>query len=148
MASRTCSAWIKTGGSSTNMVIMDWGIAAAGQKWLFGIFTTGNLTVYTWSPYIQTDVAVTDNQWHHVAVVLVDDGTPDVSEIQLYVDGLPQSVTVSSAQAINTVLASDVLIGAFDNAGTKGGYFNGLIDDVQIYNRALTATEIQAIVTP
>jgi hypothetical protein len=141
---RTCSAWIKTGGSSANMVIMDWGTAAAGQKWLFGIFTTGKLTVYTWSPYIQTDVTVTDNQWHHVAAVLVDDGTPDVSEIQLYVDGLPQSVTVSSAQAINTAVASDVLIGAFDDAGTKGGYFNGLMDEVQIYNRALTAAEIAA----
>jgi hypothetical protein len=144
--SRTCTVWIKTGGSPANMVIMDWGTAAAGQKWLFGIFTTGQLTIYTWAPYIQTNITVTDNQWHHVAAVLADDGTPDVSEIKLYVDGLLQATTVSSAQAINTLAAADVLIGAFDSAGTKGGYFNGLMDDVRIYNRALSSTEIVAVI--
>jgi hypothetical protein len=144
-ASRTCSAWIKTSGSAANMVIMDWGAAVSGQKWLFGIFATGQLALYTWTPYIQTNITVTDNQWHHVAAVLVDDGTPNVNEIKLYVDGLLQAVTVSSAQAINTAIASDVLLGACDNAGAKGFYFNGLMDEVRIYDRSVTAAEIQAI---
>jgi hypothetical protein len=141
-ASRTCSAWIKTSGSTANMVIMDWGTAVSGQKWLFGIFTTGQLALYTWTPYIQTTISVTDNQWHHVAVVLADDGTPNVSEIKLYVDGLLQATTVSLSQAINTVSATDVLLGACDYAGTKGFYFNGLMDEVRIYNRALADAEI------
>jgi hypothetical protein len=141
-SSRTCSAWIKTSGSSVNSVIMDWGTSVSGQKWLFGIFTTGKLVLYTWSPYIQTNMAVTDNQWHHVAAVLMNDGTPDVSEIKLYVDGQLQAVTVSSAQAINTVSAANVLIGAYDSAGAKGGYFNGLIDDVRIYSAALSQQQI------
>jgi hypothetical protein len=143
--SRTCCAWIKTSGASTNTVIMDWGSTAAGQKWLFGIFTSGKLTLYTWAPYIETNMIVTDGQWHHVAAVLDDDGTPDVSEIMLYVDGVLQTVTVSASQAINTASASDVLIGAFDSAGTKAGYFSGLIDAVRIYNRALTNGEITAL---
>jgi len=121
---------------------MDWGTAAAGQKWLFGIFTTGKLTLYTWTPSIETNMVVTDNQWHHVAAVLADDSTPNVNEIKLYVDGVLQAATASGSQAINTVSASNVLIGAYDNAGTKGGYFKGLIDDVRIYSRALTAAEI------
>jgi hypothetical protein len=141
-ASRTCSAWIKTSGSTSNMVIMDWGTAVSGQKWLFGIFATGQLALYTWTPYIQTNITVTDNQWHHVAAVLTNDGTPDVSEIKLYVDGLLQATTVSSSQAINTVSAANVLLGACDYAGTKGFYFKGLIDEVGIYNRAMTDTEI------
>jgi hypothetical protein len=141
-ASRTCSAWIKTSGSTANMVIMDWGTAVSGQKWLFGIFTTGQLALYTWTPFIQTNISVTDNQWHHVAVVLADDGTPDVSEIQLYVDGLLQATTVSLSQAINTVWAANVLLGACDNAGAKGFYFNGQMDDIRIYTRALPDTEI------
>jgi hypothetical protein len=143
--SRSCCAWIKTSGSAINIVIMDWGTAVSGQKWLFGLFSTGELTVYTWTPYIKTTMTLTDNQWHHVAAVLADDGTPDVSEIKLYVDGVLQAVTVSSSQAIDTVSAGDVLIGALDNAGAKGGYFNGLIDDVRIYSRALSAIEIAAL---
>jgi M6 family metalloprotease-like protein len=144
-ASRTCSAWIKTSGSTSNMVIMDWGTAVSGQKWLFGIFATGQLALYTWTPYIQTNITVTDNQWHHVAAVLTNDGTPDVSEIKLYVDGLLQATTVSSSQAINTIWAANVLLGACDNAGAKGFYFNGLMDEVRIYNRQLTETEIASL---
>jgi hypothetical protein len=143
--SRTCSAWIKTSGSAANMVIMDWGTAVSGQKWLFGIFATGQLALYTWTPYIQTNITVTDNQWHHVAAVLADDGTPNVNEIKLYVDGQLQAATVSSAQAINTVAAANVLLGACDYAGTKGFYFNGLMDEIRIYNRSVTAEEIQAM---
>jgi hypothetical protein len=143
--SRTCSAWIKTSGSTSNMVIMDWGTAVSGQKWLFGIFTTGQLALYTWTPYIQTNISITDNQWHHVAAVLTNDGTPDVNEIKLYVDGLLQATTVSSAQAINTIWAANVLLGACDNAGAKGFYFNGLMDEVRIYNRALNEQEIASI---
>ena len=144
-AGRTCAAWIKTSGSSANSVIMDWGTAGAEKKWLFGVFSTGELTVYTWPSYIKTNRTVTDNQWHHVAAVLTDDGTPNVSEIKLYVDGQLQAVTANSTQALNTVSAGNVLIGAYDAAGTKGGYFNGLIDDAQIYDRAMSAPEIEAL---
>ena len=144
-ASRTCSAWIKTSGSSASAVIMDWGTAGMDQKWLFGVFFTGELTVYTWPAYIKTNRTVTDNQWHHVAAVLSDDTSPNVSEIKLYVDGLLQAATTSSPQAINTAPAADVLIGAFESAGVKGGYFHGAIDEVQIYNRSVTAAEIQQL---
>ena len=141
--SRTCSAWIKTSGSSANAVIVDWGTPIAEQRWLFGVFSTGQLTLYTWPSYIKTNRTVTDNQWHHVAAVLTDDGTPNVSEIKLYVDGQLQVTTANSTQAINTVSAGNVLIGAFNNAQTKAGYFHGAIDEVLIYNRPLSAEEIQ-----
>jgi hypothetical protein len=45
------------------------------------------------------------------------------------------------------ILHSDdsLLIGAQHYGGSISGYLNGVIDDVRIYNRALTAEEIRRI---
>ena len=138
-SSRTCAAWIKTPGTAQNMVILGWG----GQQWVFGLFGSGELTVYAGGPYIKTTGLVNDNQWHHVAAVMTDDGSPNVSEITLYVDGILQT-TVKSPGVINTPQANDVLIGAF-SAGTPAGFFKGLIDDVRIYGKALSGAQIEEI---
>jgi hypothetical protein len=48
---------------------------------------------------------------------------------------------VVSAGAINTVVKGPLRIGTDDMAH----YFTGLIDDVRVYDRALTAEEIAAV---
>jgi YD repeat-containing protein len=75
-----------------------------------------------------------DNQWHQV--VFVVDGAGG----RLYVDGLQKATLgwTGTTGAPNTT--QPVHIG--DYAGAPGGLFSGLIDDVRIYNRALSSTEI------
>jgi len=141
-AARTCSAWIKTDAAPANMVILNWGANAAGQQWLMGVFSTGELGVYTGGPLIKANAIVTDGRWHHVAAVLHDDGSPTLDEVKLYIDGIAQPVTFTGSQAIETAFDTDVLIGAFDSAGTRAFFFSGLIDDVRIYDRALADAEI------
>lgn len=72
--------------------------------------------------------------FHHLA------GTRSGSTIMLYVDG----VLVSSASASNAVIspAAPLVIGQVSLV-LNGEFFAGLIDEVQIYNRALSASEIQ-----
>jgi hypothetical protein len=147
-APRTCTAWIKTAGVSTNAAIVDWGAPYAGQRWLFGLFATGELAVYTWPPYVKTDATVTDGQWHHIAAVLPDTGSPNLEDIQIYIDGVLQPTTTTGPQAIRTAAAENLTIGAFNSAGTIAGFFNGLIDDVRLYDRALTPQEIQTLAAP
>jgi len=73
-------------------------------------------------------------EWHHV-LVRVENKVPD-----FYVDGV---VTRKYADTTFTRTpsgnATPLLIGARDD----GLYFNGIIDEVAIYNRALSAEEIQ-----
>jgi len=138
-ASRTCSAWIETDGAPHNMVILCWGNSVQGQQWLLGIFSNGQPGVYSCGPYTAANITVNDGQWHHVAAVLNDDGTPDISEVSIYVDGMLQE-TVSSSQAINTV-ANSITIGAL--AGTS--HFLGKIDDIRVYSEALSAREIRRL---
>ena len=79
--------------------------------------------------------SVNDGQWHHVA------GVYDGINLFLYVDGtLDASAPATGIMAQNNY---PVCIG--ENAQMPGRRWNGWIDEVSIYNRALTASEIQAI---
>ncbi len=78
---------------------------------------------------------VADRKWHHVAGVL--DGT----ELSIFVDGaLDASAKSSSNISVNDY---SVLIGA--NAQVRGRLFHGVIDDVRIYDRALSVDELRAL---
>lgn len=141
-ASRTCSAWIRATANSKEQMILSWGTGANGQKWMLRLQADGKLAAAVWGGYIQSSVSVADGQWHHVAAVLADDGSPSVNEITLYVDGVPQSTTYSSTQAIDTLAGQDVQIGSAYNGTSQASFFNGLLDDVRIYDVSLTEEEI------
>lgn len=145
--SRTCAAWIKTTG--TDGVILSWGLAETGKKWIFRVGSTGQLEVGVWNGFIRGTSLVNDGQWHHIAAVLENDGYPTLDEIRLYVDGVEQTTScynyVGDLPHICTDNTQLVLVGArYDNLA-YADFFYGVIDDVRIYERALTQTEIQAL---
>lgn len=97
---------------------------------------------------LQTDSApFSDNTWTHVAIV--QDGTEPV----LYVDGVAVAQTFTTSTD-KTAWFSDAAgidngrIGDtnFNNNG-EARHFNGSIDEVHIWNRALTADEITELFT-
>jgi T5SS/PEP-CTERM-associated repeat protein len=94
----------------------------------FEMFVSGN-GFGTTSPLI-------DNAWHHVA--LVKSGTT----VTIYADG--------AAEGSNTVFggaqdnALPLLIGYNPGEGTQG-YWKGLLDELKIFNRALTPSEVAAL---
>lgn len=78
---------------------------------------------------------VADSQWHHVAGVL------DGDKALIFVDGVKDTSAASSPKI--SVNDYPVLIGA--NAQRAGRLFHGLIDDVRIYDRALSADELRVL---
>jgi hypothetical protein len=70
--------------------------------------------------------------WHHVA------GTIDGANYNLYLDGVNSGVPHSDFSYNNAIQNA---IGV----GYAGNCFNGAIDDVRIYNRALSADEVLAL---
>jgi hypothetical protein len=77
--------------------------------------------------------AVTLQVWTHLAV------TYDGSALRFYTNGVLVR-TVTGVANISTTTGGLKLGGN----SVWGEYFKGLIDDVRVYNRALTATEVQA----
>ena len=141
-SARTVSAWIKT---STTGVIASWGTNAQGAKFTFrvqdAIGTPGAIRIECHSGYLVGSTNVRNNAWHHVAIVLPNDGSPDITEAKLYVDGVEESISASKSQAINTTSGIDLRIGS-DHSNK---YFTGAIDSLQIESRALSSSEIATL---
>ena len=138
--SRTVTAWIKTADYGE---IASWGQNVAGQKWIFRVQesngTPGAIRVEANGGYQVGSIDVRDDEWHHAAAVLVDDGSPDVVEIALYVDGFLESISAQLDEPIDTA-AGAVRIG---QSAWGSRPFNGRIDDVRIYDKAFTEDEIR-----
>jgi hypothetical protein len=138
--SRTCCAWIKPGAVSGE--IMGWGPDTPGAKWIIRVNENGTLRAEVSSGSIYGTTLLTDGNWHHVAVVLENDGSPDISEVRLYVDGVLETTGGTVPRLLNTGSSVDVRIGVHYSLLR---YFNGLIDEVRIYNRPLTDAEIAVL---
>ncbi|MBN1796525.1 MAG: discoidin domain-containing protein [Sedimentisphaerales bacterium] len=137
--SRTCCACIKTNVNLSH--ILTWGTSGSGNSWKVQTSLLGKLQVDVGGGDIKGTTNIINDAWHHIAVVLEDDGSPNVSEVKLYVDGQPEMPNGTS-QAIDTAAGGDVRIGSFSSDPL---YFNGLIDDIRIYDRALSQKEIEIL---
>jgi hypothetical protein len=84
---------------------------------------------------MSTTCDLNNNNWH----LLI--GTYDGSIIRIYVDGLLRNQVFN---IFNIAVNAFFYIG-FDNLSGYYRYFNGKIDDVRIYNRAINDQEVSAI---
>ncbi len=141
---RTCAAWVNV--SNTAASTITWGVSGAGTKWTIRTNNPATLRAECGQGNTWGTTNIADSQWHHIAVVLEDDGSPDISEVKLYVDGkLDPTAAGGTPRAINTSTGGDVQI-AYDLNST-GRSFQGRIDDVRIYDRAMNAAAIQAVMS-
>ncbi|WP_312323528.1 LamG-like jellyroll fold domain-containing protein [Soonwooa sp.] len=134
-AERTIEAVIKAPSVRTSpytsSAIFNYGTYANSKRFCL-MLSNGNLAFVgefndTTSPY-----NLRDDQWHHVAVTLKN------STIKLYVDGvLVQSATMN----LNTT-GTSFLIGGSERNGIDE-HFEGDIDEVRIWNRALSENELK-----
>lgn len=98
--------------------------------WFFGGLDEGE------NQKIATDAVLTNGQSHHI--VLVQTG----GEAIIYVDGNEVGRAESPAPESSS---ADFLIGALDNGGDIGVGFNGRLDDLQVFEKALSAEDVGKI---
>ena len=92
---------------------------------------------------------VNDGVWRHVAVTW----GPDQLDAGMCLDGVAQAVTFpysgkkSTSGGVFTAWEFPMLIGARNNRGVIQHHYQGRLDDVRIYDRALKDVDIQALAT-
>jgi len=128
----TVCAWIKV-----RVFTVDWQtiIAKGDTAWRLSRDQGDNLhfaCTGLWPEWVRGTANVNDGQWHHAA------GVYDGSELRLYIDGKLDA----SAKTQGSINVSKFPVWIGDNSEEPGRGWNGLIDDVRIYNYALSQAEI------
>jgi hypothetical protein len=139
-------AWIQ-GGAPGQVIIsqLDGTSTGTGNTWLGLDAASGNVMTGLVPPSagwaakkpLISEYVITDDQWHHVGFVW--DGSYRI----LYVDGVEVAKDTAAQNPLKSATGG-LHIGA-DKTLSAGTFFSGLIDDVRIYNAALTAEEITAL---
>jgi len=137
----TISAWIKTEPTGLWQTVIG-KEPAAGNPRNYGIFVAGNTkllgvnytTAGAWKTAFSKTVAA-DNKWHHVAA------TFDGEFLRAYFDGVMEGETRTEIPPDHNT--EPVRIGRWGNP--RGDFWSGVLDEVAMFNQALTEDEIQDI---
>jgi hypothetical protein len=103
-----------------------------------GFPSAGNAAV---NQVVESSSSIPLNAFTHVAATF-DSAT---GQANIYVNGVLENTTVAVGP-INSMV-KPLQIGGFDDPGFTGGFFQGLIDEVDVFDRALSPSEIQSIVS-
>ena len=146
----TVSAWVyhKGGTGSSEAVVAKYDDSTASGKTFFLLIDTSNLSDLevhednsAGTNYVELGGAttITTNTWHHMAFTFKAN---DASGLRLYVDGVEDASSPASTANIDLIEGNSVpvMVGAIRD--TPSNFLNGSIDEVRIYNRALTTGEI------
>lgn len=142
----TATFWIKTSKTGGQAIVSG---ARSGEDNEYLIFFIDNTTLqffFGGTDVSWTIASISDNVWHHVAVVR-DDGN---NEARLYIDGVPdnenpKAITLSAM----TIDAGGLIVGQ-EQDSVGGGFdaaqaLDGILDDLRFYSRVLSAAELQTI---
>lgn len=128
----TVTFWMKWLGGNSQMPI-GW---TTYDLWfvsdLFG-FNTGGGDIYG----ISGAASKLANGWHHVAAIFTNSGT---AQNVLFIDGQEQSLSLLRGTQNNRTVGSNFRISGWTN--NSGYRFNGLADELRIYDRGLSVSEV------
>jgi hypothetical protein len=95
----------------------------------------GRLFFYT-NKRVDSDLLISDTEWHYIGIVVKRDS----DTVTFYLDNMNDTKTFSDK---NLDSIADMVIG--ERAFPEANHFSGDIDEVVIYNRALSREEVQAM---
>ena len=121
-----------------------------GGRYLLGSKTTGDTRYYIWidgdrikvtigADTVDTGVDVTNSTWYNIIV------TKTSSNFIVYVNGVNEGNSSYSLSTLSSTFS--IGRGEQDGSGFGSSYFNGIIDEVIVWNRALSADEVSQLHT-
>lgn len=143
-AARSISLWFKTGSSSSQHMV-GWGSdngAETGK--VFRVYISdGSVSLAVYGGYTKRGSGCDDNNWHHL-VVTMEQGD-NLNDILMYVDGAVVSeIEGANNPAIDTSNSIPVTFGE-NVQSTASNFFEGNLDEIGFWDRALSATEVSEL---
>lgn len=139
VSERSISGWIKmTSDTATVKVPFAYGNCSAGGD-AFGVFLNASEVLNFWgcgSGDFSTSASVSVNTWHHITA------TYDRANVRVFLDGV--QVGSTTAKTLNTGTVG-MFIGNDGTLDPASYAFLGLVDDLRVYNRALSSSEVAAL---
>lgn len=138
---RTIGAWIKSYGSTHTYQSIFCKGSNPGYSLRLGRFPDRAIEYFKsggdrYSFYTASQ-AIRDSDWHHIVVVDQGNGT-----VEFYMDG--DFLEAMTKQSYNSDTKEKAAIGGLANT-LNGQWFNGSIDELFIFKRALTKTEVKRL---
>ena len=123
------------GGSANGGYLLAMDAFDSGSVDISAATSTGNA--------INRRVPVSTGVWTHV-VAVIDTSQSGADRAKLYINGVEENGTTGGSGSFTTMGLNnfEVLVG---DAHTGDRYFNGTLDEIQIYNKSLTAFEVQQL---
>ena len=138
----TVSAWIKSSNTSDfQMIVAKTGQTSGADQFMLRTQTDGKIRVilYYNNTYslLDSTATVLDGSWHHVAFTYSSSG------VNIYIDGSASNSNTTNVSPLETT-TENFMIGARKISAPEK-FFNGSIDEVAIWNTALTSTQVSEI---
>jgi hypothetical protein len=157
----TVAAWVQPAGTASVRLINKW--VSAEQGWILDLHSTtgggaqagslrfrmdsnaaGGTTDVDNIDYVVTNaLPTTSNTWVHVAATV--DRT--ANQLRLYSNGAAVGA-VKTLPATLLTLSNTAVLGLGTIPAASGKHFAGVVDEVRLYNRALSAAEVLTLVAP
>ena len=133
----TVAFWMKWNGVANNRRVFYWNTGYYNL-----VFANGYFGINTYnSDVLGVPSSGLAGQWVYVAVVFPN-GVPSATSAKIYINGTPQTLQACGTPVSRTA-KPNIVISGLDPADAYK--FGGTIDDVRIYNRELTADEVEGL---
>jgi hypothetical protein len=145
----TVAAWFKTASNfgSDAYIVNKGGVGSdsSGQNLNYGIWMTsaeqvkaGFETSSGADQFVTSPNSYNDGQWHYAVV------TNNGANLILYIDGVQVATKSTSGASPETIGTKPVRVGANSRVTPPTNFFTGEIDEVRLWNSALTSAQVSS----
>ncbi len=137
----TISLWVKSA-AVDDCTMVCWGGATNGTRVDFRLYQ-GRLRIEHGNGNLQGNTVLADGLWHHAAVVVTQGAALQYPQVVLYVDGCNDTQTTVDPDVFGTVADVPVTLGQRRTNNDRD--FEGMLDEVRIFEVALSAEEVAGL---